>query len=151
LRDEQHAGHRRPRWPFCLKAAGPAEYVSCVVTDLPKLAEALPTLAAALGASLVREGEWDLARQVGEVRIDATCACDDEGCLSLYVAPSRSVPCGEYRAVLPDAVISVGVCGERIEYIEDNALLRDADDTPARSSEYGAVEGTVPTRLPIDL
>jgi hypothetical protein len=33
----------------------------------------------------------------------------------------------------------------------DNALIRDAEDTVARSTEYRAVEGTVPTRLPSEL
>ncbi len=82
------------------------------MTDLPKLADALPTLASALRASLLREREVDVARQVDEVRIHATCACDEEGCLSPYVAPLRGAPCGDYRAVLPDAVITVGICGE---------------------------------------
>jgi hypothetical protein len=122
------------------------------VTVLPKLADALPTLATALRASLLCEREQALARQVDELHIHATCACDEDGRLSLYVAPIRSAPCGDnYRAVLPDALISIGVCGERIEYIEDNALVRDAEDTATRSREYGALEGTVPTRLPTDL
>ena len=118
------------------------------MTELPKLSDALPTLSAALRTSLLREGEPALAEQVESLRIHATCACDEEGCLSLYVAAPRSAPCGDYRVVLPDAVITIGVCDERMEYIEDNALMRDAEDTPARMGEYGAVEGTVPTRAP---
>jgi hypothetical protein len=122
------------------------------VNDLPRLAEALPTLAAALRTSLLGEGEQALAEQVDELRVHATCACGEEGCLSLYVAPRRDSPCGHgYRVVLPDGVISIGVCGERMEFIEDNALIRDREDTPARSSEYRAVVGRVPTRSPTDL
>jgi hypothetical protein len=119
------------------------------VTELPRLADSLPTLATALRASLLRSGEPVLAEQVDDVRIHATCACDEEGCLSLYVAAPRGAPCGDgYRAVLPDAVISLGVCNERLEYIEDNALIRAAQDTPARSSEYRRLQGRVPARMP---
>jgi hypothetical protein len=122
------------------------------VNDLPRLAEALPTLATALRTSLLREGERALAEQLDELRVHATCACGEEGCLSLYVASRRDAPCRDaYRMVLPDALISVGVCAERIEFIEDNALVRDGEDTSARSSEYRAVVSRVPTRSPTDL
>lgn len=122
------------------------------MAELPKLSEVLPTLAMALRTSLLRVGEPTLAQQVDELRIHATCACQEDGCLSLFVAAPRGVPCGDdCRTALPDAVISIGVCADRMEYIEDNALIRDAEDTLARSSEYRAVEGTVPTRLPTDL
>lgn len=122
------------------------------VNDLPRLAEALPTLATALRTSLLREGEQDLAKQVDEVRVHATCACDEEGCLSLYLAPRRHTACVDaYRVVLPDAVISIGVCAERMEFIEDNAVVRAAEDTPARSSEYRVLVGRVPTRSPTEL
>ncbi len=122
-----------------------------VVDHLPKLVDALPTLAAALRDSLLREGDAELAAQVDEVRIHATCGCDEEGCLSVYVAAARGAPCGDtYRVVMPDAVVTIGVCAEQIEYIEDG-VLQEADDTPDRRREYRALEGTVPTRLPTDL
>ncbi len=70
----------------------------------------------------------------------------------MYVAAARGAPCGDgYRVVTPDAVVTLGVCAEQIEYIEDNGVLRDADDTVDRWREYRALEGTVPTRLPTDL
>ncbi len=122
------------------------------MADLPKLVDVLPTLAAALRESLVREGEADLAAQVDEVRVHATCRYDEEGCLSVYVAAARGAPCDDaYRVVTPDAVVTLGVCAERIEYIEDNGVLRDANDAADRWREYRAVEGTLPTRLPTDL
>ena len=84
-------------------------------------------------------------------RAVASCGCDEEGCLSVYVAAARGAPCGDtYRVVMPDAVVTIGVCAEQIEYIEDG-VLREADDTPDRRREYRALEGTVPTRLPTDL
>ena len=70
----------------------------------------------------------------------------------MYVAATRGAPCGDaYRVVTPDAVVTLGVCAEQVEYIEDNGVLRDADDTPDRWREYRALEATVPTRLPTDL
>jgi hypothetical protein len=121
------------------------------VADLPKLADALPTLAAALRESLLREGEEDLAAQVDEARVHATCGCDEEGCVSVYLAEPRAAPCGDaYRVVTPDAVVTLGVCAGRLDCIEDNGLRTAGDDIPARAREYRAIEGTMPTREPGD-
>jgi hypothetical protein len=90
------------------------------VNDFPRLADALPTPAMALRTSLAREGEPALAAQLDQVRVHATCACGGEGCLSVYVAPPRDAPCGDaYRVELPTAVFSIGVCAERLEFIDD--------------------------------
>ena len=76
----------------------------------PKLVDALPTLASDLRDSLARAAEDDLAAGVDEARVHALCACDERGCLGVYLAPEREPCSGRHRVVTADAVISVGVC-----------------------------------------
>ena len=115
----------------------------------PLLTEALPTMASALRESLQQEGEDVLARQVDEARIYATCACGQPECGSVSVMPpaERETPCPEYRVVTPRAVVTVGVCHERLEWIEDQ-WLRDDDEDAQRSAEYRALQGTIPALAP---
>lgn len=113
----------------------------------PKLVEALPALARALQESLEREGEACLAEQVEEARVYALCGCDDRACLGVYLAAEREPCVGHYRAVLPDAVVSVGVCREHLEWIDDNELISAAGRDPRRRAEYEALRPHVPSRL----
>ena len=122
--------------------------LSAMGGDYPRLAERLPTLARALRESLLRKGETELAAQVDEATIHGVCGCDEEGCLGVYLAPERE-PCVEhYRTVLPDAVVSIGVCRERLDWIDDNELVSPAGADPERRREYEALRPHVPQRLP---
>jgi hypothetical protein len=113
----------------------------------PKLVDALPVLARALQESLRREDEDALAEQVEEARIHALCGCDDGGCLGVYLAPEREPCVGHYRVVTPDAVITVGVCREVLDWIDDNELVSSAGSDPGRRAEYEALRPHVPSRL----
>lgn len=118
-----------------------------MAAEHPKLIDGLPTLACELRESLLREGEADLAAQVDEATIHALCGCNDEGCFGVYLAPERGPCIGHYRVVLPDAVVSVGVCRESLDWI-DARDWQAADAHPERRQEYEALRPHVPTRLP---
>lgn len=116
--------------------------------SLPRLADRLPALATALRESLLREGEPELAAQLETAEVHALCGCDDRACLGVYLAPERET-CGDgYRVVMPDAVITLGVCRERLDWIDDNELLTPAGRDPRRRAEYEALRPLVPLRLP---
>jgi hypothetical protein len=67
--------------------------------------------------------------------------------MSFYLSEPRS-PCpGSYRVVLPSAVLTVGVCDERIGWVQDEAL-DEKDETVQRLREYRALVGVVPRRPP---
>jgi hypothetical protein len=114
----------------------------------PKLVDALPALARALQESLTREDEGALAQQVEEARVHALCRCDDSGCLGVYLRPERERCVGHYRVVTPDAVITVGVCRELLDWIDDNELVTPAGSDPRRRAEYEALRPHVASRLP---
>ena len=116
--------------------------------DLPRLADALPTLTRELRASLVREGEPELAEQLDSLVVRATCDCGEAGCRSVYLAPWPSAAGGEYRVVLPDAVVTVGVRDGRLESIEDYAFAAD-EPNPARAAEFAALKGRVEHGTPV--
>lgn len=114
----------------------------------PQLVDALPALARALRESLLRAGEPELAAQIDVARVHALCGCENDRCLGVYLAGERE-PCGdEYRAVLPDAVVSLGVCRGQLEWIDDDEDLSPAREDPRRRSEYEALRPHVPMRLP---
>jgi hypothetical protein len=114
-----------------------------MATESPLLFDALPTVAAALERSLAEEGEHNLARSLREARVHALCECGASDCMSFYLSEPRS-PCpGKYRVVLPSAVMTVGVCDERIEWVQDEALDED-DETSQRLREYRNLLGAVP-------
>ncbi len=117
-------------------------------TQCPKLVDGLPTLARDLRQSLIRGDEHKLAEQVDEARVHALCACDEEGCLGVYLAPERGPCTGQYRVVTPDAVVTIGVCQEILDWIDDNELVSPAGSDPQRRSEYEALRPHVPGRLP---
>jgi hypothetical protein len=119
-----------------------------VESQYPKLADALPTLARDLRESLLREGERELAAQVDAARVHGLCACDEEGCLGVYLAAEREPCVGYYRVVTPDAVVTLGVCRERLDWIDDNELVSPAGGDPQRRREYEALRPHVPARLP---
>ena len=96
----------------------------------------------------MREGEPELAEQLDRLLVRATCDCDEEGCRSVYLAPWPSAVGGEYRFVLPDAVVTVGVRDGRLESIEDYALAAD-EPNPARAAEFAALEGRVARATPV--
>lgn len=121
---------------------------SRVDSPYPKLADALPRLAYELRESLLRVGETELAAQVDEARVHALCACDDEHCLGVYLGPERGPCTGDYRVVTPDAVVTVGVCRERVDWIDDNEQLSTARSDPLRRQEYEALRPRVPSRMP---
>lgn len=114
-----------------------------MVGNRPKLVEALPTLGSTLKDSLLREGEDGLAKQVDTAEIHAFCECDLEGCRSFWLAPPMEGKCeGEYRVVLPDAVISIGVCDEKMGWVHDERLGQPYD--AARHAECERLKDLVP-------
>jgi hypothetical protein len=117
-----------------------------VRSDYPKLVGALPALTRDLRESLLREGEADLAAQLDEVRVHALCACDDPACLGVYLAPERSPCVGHYRVVTPDAVVTLGVCREQLDWIDDNESIGSARLNSERRREYEALRPHVPAR-----
>ncbi len=147
--------HKRGHWCFRLGGAAASSWAQGFVVvslrmerSLPRLVDALPALAAALRESLLREGEPGLAAQLETAQVHALCRCDDRACLGVYLAPERE-PCGDaYRVVMPDAVITLGVCHERLDWIDDNELLTPAGSDPRRRAEYEALRPLVPSRLP---
>ncbi len=85
----------------------------------PLLTDVLPLMAAALKPSLLREKEPGLAASIDTLRVEALCSCGQPDCMTLFATLDPS-PCrGDYRVVCPDAVLTIGVCDERIWSIED--------------------------------
>jgi hypothetical protein len=117
-------------------------------SSYPRLADALPRLARDLRESLAREGEAELAEQVDMVRVYGLCACDEEGCLGVCLAPERERCVGGYRVVTPGAVITVGLCRERLDWIDDNEKVSPAGRDPERRREYERLRSQVPARRP---
>ena len=100
----------------------------------PLLTDVLPTLSAELKPSLIRAGEMALAASIDSLRVHALCNCGDPECMKLYTSAEKH-PCpGDYRVVLPDAVLTMGVCEEAISSIEDYAA--DWTTTNARIAEF---------------
>ena len=79
----------------------------------------MPTLAAALKPSLIREGEEALAETVDSLRVHALCSCGDSLCMTFYAMPKSGCD-GLYRVVMPDTVLTIGVCDDAIASIEDD-------------------------------
>jgi hypothetical protein len=92
------------------------------------------------------QGEAALADQVEAARVHAYCDCAEESCMSFYLSAEQAGPCdGEYRAVLPSALISISVCDGEIGWVEDRAC-GDGSETAARRQEYARLKEIVPGR-----
>lgn len=110
----------------------------------PLMSVSLPTLTAALKPSLLREGEPALSAQVDVARIHALCYCGEPDCLTFFLAPPDESPCiGAYRVVMPDAVMTIGVCNEQMWRVEDDTNGRQDERTRAKVAEYGALRSRV--------
>jgi hypothetical protein len=115
----------------------------------PRLADALPSVATALEQSLRDEGELGLARSLANARVYALCECSQHDCMSFYLSPPLDGPCpGDYRVVMPRAVMTVAVCDETIGWVQDEALDMDDAEVRARLREFRALEGIVPRHRP---
>ena len=53
----------------------------------PLLTDALPLFAKELETSLKDQGEFDLAAQIGDLRIVSRCRCGDDFCATFYTQP----------------------------------------------------------------
>lgn len=110
----------------------------------PLLVEALPAVARALHASLVRGGHTTLAEEVAGARVYGLCSCGLRGCMSLRLEPQRDRPCpGEYEVHLLDAFVSVGSCEGRLTNVDDEALDSEPE-TVARLGEVARLRGLLP-------
>lgn len=95
-------------------------------SEPPLFTEVLPTLAAHLKPSLIREGEEALAATVDSLRVHALCSCGDSLCMTFYAVPKSRCD-GSYRVVMPDTVLTIGVCDDAISSIEDDYHYGGAD------------------------
>ena len=76
-------------------------------------------------------------------------SAESPDCMSFYLSQPIEGPCpGEYRVVMPAAVMTVGVCDERIGWVQDEALGRTDELTLRRRTEYEALGSTVPRHAP---
>ena len=115
----------------------------------PLFLEALPTLGAALQRSLLDEDEPHLAASLSTARVYALCECGEPACMSFYLSPPIEGPCpGEYRVVIPAAVMTLGVCDEQIDWVQDEVLGRTDEETLRRRSEYESLGRVVPRFAP---
>jgi hypothetical protein len=96
------------------------------------LREVYPDLCDELTSLLIAEGHIDLGNCVRDLRIFASCRCNDDFCQSFYTAPP---PDGAYGPghrnvpLLPDqGMLVLDVVDGSIKYVEvlDHAPLRDA-------------------------
>jgi hypothetical protein len=113
----------------------------------PKLVDVLPALARELCESLLSEGESELAAQVHQARVHALCACGNSDCTGVFLGPERGPCVGHYRAVLTAAVVSLGVCRGRLEWIDDRDLT-GALANATRRVEWEALRPYVAARMP---
>jgi hypothetical protein len=115
-------------------------------SEPPLYFDALPTVANALRQSLIDEGEQALADGLVGACVHALCECEEADCMSFYLSPPLS-PCpGEYRVVLPSAVMTAGVCDEQIGWVQDEVLDESDEKTHARLREYLELLLVVPRR-----
>jgi hypothetical protein len=124
---------------------GAAVIVLGVDTDPPRLFDVLPTVATALRESLVAEGELALADDLGDARVYALCECSAQDCMSFYLSAPLPGPCpGEFRVVMPSAVMTIGVCEGHMGWVQDEIQDESDAETQARRREYQRLEGIVP-------
>ena len=105
--------------------------------EKPRLEDIWPGVAADLRTGLLALDKGDLASQIDDLRIEATCGCGARFCQSIHTVPLSDDPYPEPSYTIEVGSIEIDVAGGNICYIE----IMDREDLEASFAELANIVG----------
>lgn len=105
--------------------------------EKPRLEDVWPDLASELRKGLLVAEKPDLAGQISELRIEATCGCGDRFCQSIHTIPPSDKPYPDPTYTIEVGDIQVDVAQGNICYIE----IMDHDELESSFEELARIVG----------